>query len=416
MTTHGTTHRTIEGIWIVESARIIAGVARMVQDVSVAEDLAQEALVIALEKWPESGIPENPGAWLMTVAKRRTIDHLRRSKLRDQKYEEVSRDLEYQMKTDYDSIDEDIHDDLLRLIFTTCHPVLSREARVALTLKLLCGLKTDEIAQAFLVSESTIAQRIVRAKRTLSVSKVPFEVPDGLELSRRVSSVLDVIYLMFNEGYVATGGENWIRPTLCFEAIRLGRILVEILPEEPEVHGLIALMEIQASRFKARISPSGEPVLLLDQNRALWDSLLIYRGLSALKRIEQIGCAYGPYSLQASIAACHAKARTASETDWHEISALYDALAQVAPSPVVELNRAVAISMAYGPAAGLEIVDALEDEPSMKKYHLLPAVRGDLLAKLERSEEACAEFKRAASLTQNEQERALLLTRASDCV
>lgn len=416
MTTHGTTHRTIEGIWIVESARIIAGVARMVQDVSVAEDLAQEALVIAFEKWPESGIPENPGAWLMTVAKRRAIDHLRRSKLRDQKYEEVGRDLEYQMKTDYDSIDEDIHDDLLRLIFTTCHPVLSREARVALTLKLLCGLKTDEIAQAFLVSESTIAQRIVRAKRTLSVSKVPFEVPGGLELSRRVSSVLDVIYLMFNEGYVATGGENWIRPTLCFEAIRLGRILAEILPREPEVHGLIALMEIQASRFKARIGPSGEPVLLLDQNRALWDSLLIYRGLSSLKRIEQIGCAYGPYSLQASIVACHAKARTASETDWHEISALYDALAQVAPSPVVELNRAVAISMAYGPAAGLEIVEALEDEPSMKKYHLLPAVRGDLLAKLERSEEACAEFKRAASLTQNEQERALLLKRASDCV
>lgn len=410
------TKRTIEGIWIVESARIIAGVARIVQDVSIAEDLAQDALIIALEKWPESGIPEKPGAWLMTVAKRRAIDFLRRKKLRDQKYEEIGRDMEVKMKTDYDSIDEEINDDLLRLIFTTCHPVLSREARVALTLKLLCGLKTDEIAQAFLVSESTIAQRIVRAKRTLSASKVPFEVPRGLELSRRMSAVLDVIYLLFNEGYVATSGENWIRPTLCYEAIRLGRILVELLPEEPEVHGLIALMEIQASRFKARIGPSGEPILLQDQNRALWDDLLIHRGFSALQRIEQIGGAYGPYSLQASIAACHAKARTASETDWQEISALYDALAQVAPSPIVELNRAVAISMAYGPAAGLEIVDALEDEPSLKKYHLLPAVRGDLLAKLERNEEACAEFKRAALLTQNEQERVLLLKRATDCV
>lgn len=415
MTTYGN-HRTIEGIWTVESARIIAGVARIVQDVSIAEDLGQEALVIALEKWPESGIPEKPGAWLMTVAKRRAIDLLRRNKLRDQKYEEIGRNMEFNTKTDYDPIDEEINDDLLRLIFTTCHPVLSREARVALTLKLLCGLKTDEIAQAFLVSESTIAQRIVRAKRTLSASKVPFEVPRGLDLSRRMSSVLDVIYLMFNEGYVATGGENWIRPTLCNEAIRLGRILAEILPGEPEVHGLIALMEIQASRFRARIGPSGEPILLQDQNRALWDYLLIHRGFSALKRIEQIGGAYGPYSLQASIAACHAKARTASETDWQEISALYDALAQVAPSPIVELNRAVANSMAYGPATGLEIVGALEDEPSLKKYHLLPAVRGDLLAKLERNEEACAEFKRAASLTQNEQERALLLKRATDCV
>ncbi|MDN4072329.1 RNA polymerase sigma factor [Fictibacillus terranigra] len=410
------THRTIEGIWTVESARIIAGVARIIQDVSIAEDLAQDTLAIALEKWPESGIPEKPGAWLMTVAKRLAINLLRRNKLRDQKYEEIGRKMEFKGKTDYDSIDEEINDDLLRLIFTTCHPVLSREARVALTLKLLCGLKTDEIAQAFLVSESTIAQRIVRAKRTLSASKVPFEVPCGLELSRRMSSVLDVIYLMFNEGYSATGGENWIRPTLCSEAIRLGRMLAEILPEEPEVHGLIALMEIQASRFKARIGPSGEPILLQDQNRALWDDLLIHRGYSALKRIEQIGGAYGPYSLQACIAACHAKARTASETDWQEISALYDALSQVAPSPIVELNRAVAISMAYGPAAGLEIVDALEDEPSLKKYHLLPAVRGDLLAKLERNEEACAEFKRAASLTQNEQERALLLKRAADYV
>jgi RNA polymerase sigma factor (sigma-70 family) len=410
------THRTIEGIWTVESARIIAGVARIIQDVSIAEDLAQDTLAIALEKWPESGIPEKPGAWLMTVAKRRAINLLRRNKLRDQKYEEIGRNMEFKIKTDYDSIDEEINDDLLRLIFTTCHPVLSREARVALTLKLLCGLKTDEIAHAFLVSESTIAQRIVRAKRTLSASKVPFEIPCGLELSRRMSSVLDVIYLMFNEGYAATGGENWIRPTLCSEAIRLGRILAEILPEEPEVHGLIALMEIQASRFKARIGPSGEPILLQDQNRALWDDLLIHRGFSALKRIEQIGGSYGPYSLQACIAACHAKARTASETDWQEISALYDALARVAPSPIVELNRAVAISKAYGPAAGLEIVNALEDEPSLKKYHLFPAVRGDLLAKLERNEEACAEFKRAASLTQNEQERALLLKRAADYV
>lgn len=352
----------------------------------------------------------------MTVAKRLAIDFLRRNKLRDQKYEEICRNMEFKMETDYDSIDEEINDDLLRLIFTTCHPVLSREARVALTLKLLCGLKTDEIAQAFLVPESTISQRIVRAKRTLSASKVPFEVPCGLELSSRVSAVLDVIYLMFNEGYVATGGENWIRPTLCNEAIRLGRILAEILPGEPEVHGLIALMEIQSSRFKARIGPSGEPILLQDQNRELWDYLLIHRGFSALKRIEQIGGAYGPYSLQAAIAACHVEARTASETDWQEISALYDALAQVAPSPIVELNRAVAYSMAYGPTTGLEIVDALEDEPSLRKYHLLPAVRGDLLARLDRNEEACAEFKLAASLTQNEQERTLLLKRATDCV
>ncbi|TLS36187.1 RNA polymerase sigma factor [Pseudalkalibacillus caeni] len=410
------THRTIEGIWTVESAKIIAGVARIVQDVSIAEDLSQEALVIALEKWPESGIPEKPGAWLMTVAKRRAIDLLRRNKLRDQKYVEISRNIESKMKYDYDSIDEEINDDLLRLIFTTCHSVLSRESRVALTLKLLCGLKTVEIAQAFLVSESTIAQRIVRAKRTLSASKVTIEVPDGPELLRRLSSVLEVIYLMFNEGYVATGGENWIRPTLCYEAIRLGRILAEVLPGEPEVHGLLALMEIQASRFKARIGTSGEPILLMDQNRALWDSLLIHRGFSALKRIEQIGGSYGPYSLQASIAACHARARTASETDWQGISALYDALVQVAPSPIVELNRAVAISMAYGPASGLVIVDALEDDPFLKNYHLLPVVRGDLLVKLGRNEEACAEFKRAASFTQNKQERTFLLKRATDCV
>lgn len=415
MKTYGT-HRTIEGIWTVESSKIIAGVARIVQDVGIAEDMSQEALIIALEKWPVSGIPEKPGAWLMTVAKRRAIDFLRRNKLRDQKYEEVARNMENKIKSDFDSIEEEINDDLLRLIFTTCHPVLSREARVALTLKLLCGLKTEEIAHAFFVSESTIAQRIVRAKRTLSASKVPFEVPDRHELSRRLSAVLDVIYLMFNEGYTATVGENWIRPSLCNEAIRLGRILAELLPEEPEVHGLVALMEIQASRFKARIGPSGEPVLLQDQNRALWDYLLIHRGFSALKRIERLGGVYGPFSLQAAIAACHVRGSSATDTDWEEISALYDALAQVAPSPIVELNRAVAYSMAYGPDAGLEIVDALEGEPFLKKYHLLPAVRGDLLAKLEKREEASAEFKRAAALTQNEQERVLLQKRATDLV
>ena len=408
------THRTIEGIWTVESAKIIAGVARIVQDIGIAEDLSQEALVVALEKWPVSGIPEKPGAWLMTVAKRRAIDFLRKNKLRDQKYEEISRNLESNMESEYDSIDEEINDDLLRLIFTTCHPVLSREARVALTLKLLCGLKTDEIAEAYLTSESTIAQRIVRAKRTLSASKVTFEVPCGFELSRRLSSVLEVIYLMFNEGYVPSSGQNWIHPTLCNEAIRLGRILAELLPEEPEVYGLIALMEIQASRFKARIDSSGEPILLQNQNRALWDNLLIHRGFSALKRIEQIGGPYGPYSLQASIAACHAKARTAADTDWQEISVLYDVLIQVSQSPIVELNRAVAYSMAYGPAVGLKIVDILKDEPALKKYHLLPAVRGDLLAKLKRHEEASTEFKHAASLTQNEQERAFLLKRSTN--
>ncbi|MFE1245164.1 RNA polymerase sigma factor [Fictibacillus sp. NPDC058756] len=410
------THRTIEGVWTVESVRIIAGVARIVQDVSIAEDLAQDALAIALEKWPESGIPEKPGAWLMTVAKRRAIDFLRQNKLRDLKYEEIGRNMELKIKTDYDSIEEEINDDLLRLIFTTCHPVLSREARVALTLKLLCGLKTDEIARAFLMPESTIAQRIVRAKRTLSASKVPFEVPHGVELSLRMSSVLEVIYLMFNEGYVANGGENWIRPTLCNEAIRLGRILAEILPEEPEVHGLIALMEIQASRFKARIGPMGEPILLQDQNRVLWDDLLIHRGFSALKRVEQIGGTNGPYSLQASIAACHARARTASETDWQEISALYDALAQVAPSPIVELNRAVAISMAYGIEEGLEIVDSLLLNPALKNYHLLPSVKGNFLLKLGRKREAFEEFQRAASLTQNVQEQKFLLRQAKICM
>jgi len=409
------TRRTIEGIWTIESAKIIASVARIVQDIGIAEDLAQESLVVALEKWPESGIPEKPGAWLMTVAKRKGIDFLRRNKLRNKKYEEIRRDRKL-YKLEDDVTDEEINDDLLRLIFTTCHPVLSSEAQVALTLKLLCGLKTNEIAQAFLVSESTIAQRIVRAKRTLTASKVPFELPEGLELSSRLSAVLNVIYLLFNEGYTSTVGENLIRPTLCNEAIRLGRILVELLPKEPEVHGLLALMEIQASRFKARIGTSGEAILLQDQNRALWDHLLIQRGLSELQRVEELGFGYGVYSLQAAIAACHAIARTIEVTDWYEISALYDGLAQVAPSPIVELNRAVAYSMAYGPATGLEMVDALKDQPVMKKYHLLSAVRGDLLLKLERKEEARAEFTRAASLTQNNQEHTFLLKRANDCL
>lgn len=410
------THRTIEGIWTVESAKIIAAVARMVQDISLAEDMAQDALVLALEKWPHTGIPEKPGAWLMTVAKRRAIDYLRRNKLRDQKYEEIGYSVNTYEETDYDNLDETIHDDLLRLIFTTCHPVLSREARVALTLRLLCDLKTDEIAKAFLVNESTIAQRIVRAKRTLSASKVPFEVPERAELAGRLSAVLEVIYLLFNEGYAATVGESWMRPTLCYEAIRLGRMLAELLPEQAEVHGLIALMEIQASRFKARINASGEPILLMDQNRALWDNLLIHRGLSALERIDQIGAAYGPYSLQAAIAACHARARTAEETNWEDISALYDGLAQVSPSPIVELNRAVAYAMAFGPATGLELVEALVDEPALKNYHLLPAVRGDLLEKLARMDEAREAFELAAALTKNEQERTLLLKRAAACI
>lgn len=407
------THRTIEGIWTIESAKIIASVARIVQDIGIAEDLAQESLVVALEKWPESGIPEKPGAWLMIVAKRKAIDFLRRNKLRNQKYAEMGREMKsYKIEDDFSY--EEIKDGLLRLIFTVCHPMLSREAQVALTLKLLCGLKTEEIAQAFLVSDSTIAQRIVRAKRTLTASKVPFEIPDNIEISGRLSAVLNVIYLLFNEGYTSTVGENLIRPTLCNEAIRLGRMLSELLPKESEVHGLIALMEIQASRFKARIGPNGEPILLQDQNRALWDHLLIRRGLSQLQRVEKLGFGFGVYSLQAAIAACHATARTASETDWEEISALYDGLAQVAPSPIVELNRAVAYSMAYGPATGLEMVDTLKEEPSLKRYHLLPAVCGDLLLKLGRMEEAHAEFNLAASLTQNERERSFLLKRAAD--
>ncbi len=408
--------RTIDAVWRMESAKIIASLTRMVRDVGLAEDLAQEALIAALERWPVSGVPDNPGAWLMTAAKNRALDLFRRNKLRDRKYEEIGRDLNTRQEEDWDAaLDDNIGDDLLRLIFTTCHPVLSTEARVALTLRLLGGLTTDEIASAYLVPEPTVAQRIVRAKRTLAAARVPFELPPKDELAARLSSVLEVIYLMFNEGYSATSGGNWIRPMLCEEALRLGRILARIAPAEPEVHGLVALMEIQASRFKARVGATGEPILLMDQNRVLWDQLHIRRGLAALEQAERIGRPFGPYALQAAIAACHARARQASETDWTRIAALYDALAQVAPSPVVELNRAVALSMAFGPAVGLEIVDGLTEEPSMKNYHLLPSVRGDFLMKLGRKDEACAEFKRAASMTRNSREQELLLKRAAEC-
>ncbi|PYV10886.1 MAG: RNA polymerase subunit sigma-24 [Acidobacteria bacterium] len=412
-------HRAIEAVWRIESAKLIAGLARIMRDVGLAEDLAQDALVAALEQWPESGIPDNPGAWLMAAAKHRAIDFLRRKKLLERKHEELGRELEAQQETavpDFDAaLDDDVGDDLLRLVFAACHPVLSAEARVALTLRLLGGLTTEEIARAFLVPEPTVAQRIVRAKRTLAKERVPFEVPRGAELAARLSSVLEVIYLVFNEGYSATAGEDWMRPALCEEALRLGRILAELAPQEPEVHGLVALMEIQASRSRARVGPSGEPILLLTQNRALWDRLLIRRGLAALERAERLGGARGPYALQAAIAACHARALTREETDWARIAALYDALAQLAPSPVVELNRAVAIAMAFGPAAGLELVEALTSEPSLKGYHLLPSVRGDLLSKLGRFDEARAEFERAASLTRNARERELLLERARAC-
>ena len=391
----------------------------MVGDVGVAEDLAQDAMVVALEKWPESGVPDNPGAWLMATAKHRAIDLLRRSKLLERKHEELGHELEAKQESDLPdldaAIDDDIGDDLLRLVFTSCHPVLSTEARVALTLRLLGGLTTDEIARAFLASEATIAQRIVRAKRTLRDAQVPFEVPRGAELAERLSSVLEVIYLIFNEGYSATAGDDWARPSLCEDALRLGRILAELTPGESEVHGLVALMEIQASRLRARTGPSGEPILLLDQDRARWDRVLINRGLAALERAGRQGGAPGPYALQATIAACHARARTADETDWVRIAALYDSLGRLTPSPVVELNRAVAVAMAFGPAAGLEIVDSLTVERALAGYHLLPSVRGDLLAKLGRSAEARAEFERAASLTRNARERDLLLERAAAC-
>jgi RNA polymerase sigma-70 factor (ECF subfamily) len=409
-------NRAIEAVWRIESARLVAGLARMVRDVGLAEDLAQDALLAALERWPQSGIPDNPGAWLMATAKNRAIDLMRREKTFERKQEELARDVGIQMAMDraeFDAaVDDEVGDDLLGLIFTCCHPLLSADARVALTLRLLGGLTTPEIARAFLVKESTIAQRLVRAKRTLRDAKVPFEVPSGAELDVRLPSVLEVIYLVFNEGYAASAGEDWIRPSLCEEALRLGRILAELAPHQPEVHGLIGLLEIQASRGAARLGPGGEPVLLLDQDRSRWDLLLIGRGLRALERAEGLRGPLGPYGLQAAIAACHARARTAEETDWVRIAALYDALSQIAPSPVVELNRAVALTMAFGPEVGLELLDRIAAEPALAGYHLLPSVRGDTLAKLGRHEEAAVEFNRAASLTENARERELLLARA----
>jgi len=425
-------HSAIDAVWRIESAKLIAGLTRIVRDVGVAEDLAQEALLVALEEWPCSGVPENPGAWLMSTAKHRAIDQLRRRSMLDRKHEELGRevavremevpDLEGALDATLDAgsgariaTQPDTDDDLLRLVFMTCHPVLSTEGRLALTLRLLGGLTTDEIARAFLVSEPTIAQRIVRAKRTLAEKKVPFETPRAAELAARLASVLEVIYLIFNEGYSATAGEDWMRPALCDDALRLGRILAELMPQEAEVHGLVALMEIQASRVRARVSPTGEPVLLLDQNRAHWDQLLIGRGLASLKRAEQLGGTRGVYTLQAAIAACHARARIAEQTDWARIVALYGDLAQLSPSPIVELNRAVAISMASGPAVALAVVDQLQREPALKDYHLLPSVRGNLLKKLGRLQEAGREFERAASLTRNVRERDLLLERAAAC-
>ncbi|MBZ5504625.1 MAG: RNA polymerase sigma factor [Acidobacteriia bacterium] len=428
------THRAIDAVWRIESPRLIASLTRIVRDIGFAEDLAQDALVAALEQWPKSGVPDNPGAWLMATAKHRAIDHFRRSTRLERKHAEIGRELEALEMAVPDleaALNDNVGDDLLRLVFISCHPVLSTEARVALTLRLLGGLTTEEIARAFLVAEPTIAQRIVRAKRTLAEKHVPFEVPRGAELAARLSSVLEVIYLVFNEGYAATAGDDWLRPALCEEALRLGRILAELAPHEPEVHGLVALMEIQASRARARVGPSGEPILLFDQNRAHWDQLLIHRGLAALDRAEKLhaeglraekpgaeesGNSSGSYALQAAIAACHARARTPEETDWPRIVTLYAALGQLMPSPVVELNRAVAVAMADGPAAGLAIVDALIAEQSLEKYHLLPSVRGDLLHKLGRFNEARAEFERAASLTRNSREQELLLKRALECV
>jgi RNA polymerase sigma factor (sigma-70 family) len=412
-------HRAIDAVWRIESPRLIAGLARMVRDVSLAEDLAQDALVAALERWPESGIPDNPGAWLMAAAKHRAIDTFRRTKLLERKHEELGREADARQEAAVASlesaIDDHVGDDLLRLVFVACHPVLTAEARVALTLRLLGGLTTDEIARAFLVPEPTIAQRIVRAKRTLSEKRVPFELPRKADLAERLSSVLEVIYLIFNEGYSATAGDDLMRPALCEEALRLGRILAELAPAEPEVHGLVALMEIQASRAVARVGLAGEPILLLDQDRSRWDQLLISRGLAALERSQKLGGARGPYTLQAAIAACHARATIAADTNWARIASLYQELLEYSPSPVIELNRAVAVAMAFGPAAGLEIVETLAQEPSLKTYHLLPSVRGDLLSKLTRNEEACEEFERAASLTRNTRERELLLNRARAC-
>jgi RNA polymerase sigma-70 factor (ECF subfamily) len=412
------THRAIEAVWRIESARIIAGLTRIVHDVGVAEELAQDALVTALEKWPESGISDNPGAWLMATAKHRAIDYLRRGTLIDRKHEDLGREMaerEMQVPDLAAAMDDNIGDDLLRLVFIACHPVLSTDAQVALTLRLLGGLTTDEIARAYVVPEPTIAQRIVRAKRALTEARVPFEVPRGIDFTARLSSVLQVIYLVFNEGYSATSGDDWMRPALCEDALRLGRILAGLVPTEPEVHGLVALMEIQASRTKARVDASGEPILLLDQDRGQWDQLLIRRGLAALERVERLGGTRGSYAIQAAIAGCHARAGVPEDTDWERIATLYAALADVAPSPIVELNRAVAVGMAHGAAAGLELIEVLKDEPALRGYHLLPSVRADLLNKLGRREEARLEFELAASITQNARERNLLLERARAC-
>jgi RNA polymerase sigma factor (sigma-70 family) len=412
----------VDAVWRIESPRLIAGVARLVRDVGLAEELAQDALVAALEQWPESGVPDNPGAWLMATAKHRAIDLIRRNERLVRKQEEIGRDLETsQLDSDaeydavLDAVDEDIRDDMLRLVFTACHPVLSTEARVALTLRMLGGLSTDEIARAFLVSESTVAQRIVRAKKTLAKANVPFETPRGDERTARLASVLEVIYLIFNEGYSATAGTDWLRPEICADAMRLGRVLAELMPDEPEVHGLVSLMEVQASRFGARVGPEGEPILLLDQNRGRWDRLLINRGLTSLTRAEKLGGAQGPYALQAAIAACHARAVRAEDTDWARIAGLYAVLGSITPSPIVELNHAVAVSMAFGPQAGLDLIDDLASRNVLDGYHLLPSVRGDLLGKLGRSAEAKAEFERAAELTRNDRERTLLLDRAKNC-
>lgn len=408
-------HRSIDAVWRIESARLIAGLARIVRDVGVAEELAQDALVAALEQWPVSGVPDNPGAWLMATAKHRAIDFVRRNQRYDRKLKTIAHETSDEYREVEADLDDDIGDNLLRLVFTTCHPVLSTEARVALTLRLLGGLTTDEIARAYLTAEPTIAQRIVRAKRTLAEKQVPFEVPRGSELTERLASVLEVIYLIFNEGYTATAGDDWMRPGLCEDALRLGRVLAGLMPNEPEVHGLVALMEIQASRSRARTGPTGEPILLLNQNRALWDRLLIGRGLAALSRAENLAASRGRYALQAAIAACHARALTPEQTEWNRIVELYEELGQVTPSPIVELNRAVAVAMADGPQAGLELLDSLVDEPLLQEYHLFPSVRGDLLFKLGRLDEARVEFEKAASQTRNARERDFLLQRVTEC-